>query len=645
MRRSWRVATGLALLVAGEGIARATSTCASSFFGPQFPDSLRNASVRAFGDIDGDGVIDRIWLSVELDVDYHTSAGAVRSTSTFTSPDGQPLTFAIIADVDGVGGAEIVTGTDSRVFVVTATTGGALTLLGELDVQPLPANPFVAAGRFRTRSQADVVVQTASGTFVPHHFAAGAFSKGPALAGLVPATSLVSNTLMMAMAAADIDGDGLDDLLFPSADGIAVARLGTRAAWDTFADLPTDGPYSAVVAADFDGDGRVDVAADLQPTQNFFTPPLRTWMQSTSGALKAIPDVPSTFEGSPLFAGDLTGDGAAEIVTAAQVGRWAGTGWQFYDVVEHFQTNYALADATGDGLLDLVGDGANLYGILPGALADIAITAMNPPPSVDAGQSTSLNFAVTNNGPSRTFGLALTASVQFATFAIPGCPTADCSTLAIDPGQTIPVTVTFTAPADPSTVTVSACSTLFDPIPGNDTAKVTFSVAPRADLAVVVVGNVGNGAFDIEAAVGNNGPSTATKLVLSTTLPVGAAGTSWTSNPAAATCAVQGNIVTCNLDALASAGSWTVDMNGSLSAVGQAAVSSTISSDVADPNPSNNTDGFTFPVVSGGGPLGVVPGLGCGCGLVAPTPDHPSGVVLVTFVAALIVARVRRRTR
>jgi MYXO-CTERM domain-containing protein len=639
---TWLASAWLALAPAAAAAQTSTFMCHSSFFvdaQTALTAPVPYANFQTFGDVDGDGVPDWVAINgVTLAVAYRNADGSTRATASFANPDmNTQLGGAALGDLDGVNGQEIVAHTESRVFVLKAGSGGALGLLQEIAVDPQSFEPLVAIGRFRGQPQAAIALETSNGTVTLESWGSGRFNAGPTLAIVEPGKN--NGPMPPAMIAADVDGDGADDLLFPSAGGIGVARLGASA-WQTFNDFPTGGPYYTLAAADFDGNGKTDVVALLQGS-NAFMPPMRTWLQSAGGTFTMPADVDVEYEGSPFFTGDLSGDGIPELIASLQSAQLLGGAWQLLRLPMGFQVNGGLLDWNGDGLLDVVGLNVPDPGVLPGAWADLAVAATNLPASVPAGQPVSLTFAVTNNGPSPTVGLSLTGSQPAATFTVPACVNNDCSTLALIPGQTVPVTVGTTVPGDQFTFTVSACSTLFDRVPGNDSATVTIPVDPRADLGVLLSFAAQNGQLDIAVEAGNSGPSAAANVSMAVTIPPGVSGLSWRSSLAGARCSQTGNTLTCTLTSLPPMQNWSITTMGGFPYSGQSiTASATVNSDTVDPNPHDNTYSFTLPAIPIGGTVGAAASSGCGCGLGDGGPSTPAAWLAI---AALLFAWLGRR--
>ena len=117
--------------------------------------------------------------------------------------------------------------------------------------------------------------------------------------------------------------------------------------------------YIATVAADFNGDGKCDLAAgDYGPTS------VAVLLGTGSGALRA----PTYLTASvPIAAGDVSGDGKADLVTASgdQLAVLLGTGVGTFGAPQYSSVGSrpgpaALADFNGDGKADLVATGVGV---------------------------------------------------------------------------------------------------------------------------------------------------------------------------------------------------------------------------------------------------------------------------------------------
>jgi uncharacterized repeat protein (TIGR01451 family) len=171
---------------------------------------------------------------------------------------------------------------------------------------------------------------------------------------------------------------------------------------------------------------------------------------------------------------------------------------------------------------------------LPAAELTVSMSAL--PASILQGGQTTFTIVVTNNGPYTATGVVLTnqlpANVNFisATTSQGSISTggllATLGTLPVGANAVVTVTVSPTTTGNITDTAQVGLSTLeTDPVSQNTTASFTVSVGPSADLAVsafvtpstVVAGNDST----YVATVVNHGPSTATEVVFSQTIPGG----------------------------------------------------------------------------------------------------------------------------
>jgi hypothetical protein len=265
----------------------------------------------------------------------------------------------------------------STVTVAVALVAGTA---GALNARPDLPSPSPAQGG---TGRADVVTVggTPGGTVVVRPLTAGfpALTPGPpvdaGLDGLTPPPDLTRF--------ADLTGDGRDELITINRDGTITAWKNDgsfpRRGWGTFAEIGREwsGDPAAIHFADVDGDG----LADLIGVDTADDAILRVW--TNTGAFPGWPWADPVGLGlgrvdltRARFA-DLTGDGRADLVTETatgglRLGRGTGAvpGWPWADPV-------SLGPATGSGLsglrfADLDGDG---YADLVTVGADGALTA------------------------------------------------------------------------------------------------------------------------------------------------------------------------------------------------------------------------------------------------------------------------------
>lgn len=666
MRWRWVVPlVGLAMTAFGSITSTARAQTASSFMcgaallSPVTDESAGNATALAEvpADVDGDGVLDHLTGDgVYVTVTYGGPAATALGPARF-GQSGQTTLLLTARDLDGDGRAELVVSQGNVVQIVKADATGALRASASTTLSSLSSDNLAAwAGHFRSKGAIDLLLAEDDGTLSLYAVSSTSLTKVSGLAALMAST--LSSPLSLAAAVADMDGDGLDDVVFPADYGVSMARLGSRSTWDVYQTLTLPQGRSRYVSAslgDFDGDGRRDLL--IQPADAGTEPsPLNTWLQTATGDFTPIADVAagSWTWGTPVLVGDLNGDGKDDFVAKAYVGHLVSDAW----VIAPFgvQVPIDLVDWDGDGLLDYTAEASDLHLLhAEAARADLGIAVGAVPASVDAAGPVTATFVITNAGPTATRGLSLATTLSGGRFTIPGCadPSMGCTDLLLDVSQSVTVTLTGTAPLASGSFEVSVCSGAPDPVAANDTVDALLDVIDVVDLGVLAGGQFNQGSFTAFARAGNSGPSTAQSVTLSVTLPPTSSVAHVTPDPATASCKANGTIVTCTLDALAPQALLSVTLDGGFSYTGQAlSLTATVTSATKEKKPSDNTFTLSLPALSGlpgsnplGGPTAGPSGSGCGCALGADGARSSLTALAALALAACWTCRRRPRAR
>jgi len=141
------------------------------------------------------------------------------------------------------------------------------------------------------------------------------------------------------LAARDISGDLLPDLVV-SVQGVGVNAVfglvsrGASRGFETVANVPVNRSPTSIIAADFDGDGRYDVA---------------TTASNIAGTVSVLTNIGAT----PIIRGDANGDGkvtAADLLAAARKLR-DGAATRVEQAGNGLYRAAPGADANGDGLV------------------------------------------------------------------------------------------------------------------------------------------------------------------------------------------------------------------------------------------------------------------------------------------------------
>ncbi|KAB8140884.1 DUF11 domain-containing protein [Chloroflexia bacterium SDU3-3] len=238
--------------------------------------------------------------------------------------------------------------------------------------------------------------------------------------------------------------------------------------------------------------------------------------------------------------------------------------------------------------------------------ADLSVAKSASASVVNVGSNVTFTIQVTNNGTGNTSGVAVTDLLPAGLTYVSSTPSKGTYTAgtgiwsvgALTNGEQATLTVVATvaqAGTLVNTATISA-SSLPDPNSANNTSSVTVT-GQQADLVVTkTVSNANpnlNDQITYTVQVKNNGPSTATGVVISDPPPMGysfisatpSGGTSYNSATGAWTVGTLANGASATLQIVMQVDVVTpVTNTASVSAVNQ-----------SDPNPANNTDSVTTP--------------------------------------------------
>src|SRR6185369_11361579 len=237
-----------------------TAACGSLLVSVE-PQVLAEASPLIFqvpADVDGDGTIDEV-SSDGNHVTVTYRGPAAKPQQALTLPGGRRA--IAVGEFDGAPGAELVVLGTGLVDVWAADATGALRSIASAKPDVASGSPTRGwLGHFRSKATTDLLLGNTSAKLL------ALFSLSGNTLVQVPGVEFLSagaTTLDDAVAVADMDGDGLDELIFGVNGGVTLARLGTRPTWQLFQNLELPGQRgncSAIAVGDFNADGRRDLA-------------------------------------------------------------------------------------------------------------------------------------------------------------------------------------------------------------------------------------------------------------------------------------------------------------------------------------------------------------------------------------------------
>ncbi len=301
-----------------------------------------NPTSIAVGDLNSDGKLDLVVTkqgSGNVTVLLGDGKGGFAPAVEYAA--GAQPGNALLADLNADGKLDLVV-TDSASGTVNVLLGNGDGTFGKPSSYAALQNPIaLALGNFAGKGKIDLAVASSTGLAVLLNDGSGHFPT---------ATSLRIGAQPASLTTADLKGASHDDLLLANADGSVSVLLGdgTGNFMPLTAQSVASGPLSSIVAGDFNGDGKPDIAI-TQPNSSTLTVLLgRGDGTFQAGASYAVGNRPVS-----VRAVNLTGNGVTDLITVNRaantfsvlLGNGDGT---FKPAADFVAGNSPLALAAGD---------------------------------------------------------------------------------------------------------------------------------------------------------------------------------------------------------------------------------------------------------------------------------------------------------
>ena len=251
---------------------------------------------------------------------------------------------------------------------------------------------------------------------------------------------------------------------------------------------------------------------------------------------------------------------------------------------------------------NLANNTATVFSTVNPPTSDLAVGIAASPSALVVGGNLTYIISVTNHGPSDASGVFVTnvlpagvlllgETISQGSIALYG-NTVVCLFGSLTNGALASATINATPIAQGTLVATSTIiGNQVDPVAANNTSTALVTVGPAADLAltltarpnpVVLLSNL-----TYVAAVTNFGPSTATNVVITQTLPTGINVLSVT--PSQGTYVINGPTLTASLGSLASGHGATLTLVAATTRLGTLTSQANVTAPLTDPNPANNS--------------------------------------------------------
>jgi sugar lactone lactonase YvrE len=313
------------------------------------------------GDFNGDGNLDLAVAVTQPNQSVSIVLGDGRGnfTEVTTSPITASGTPVLVQDFNGDGIPDLV---------LSNTTSNSITILlgnGDGTFTETPTSPFstnygsypIVAGDFNGEGIADLAAAGGYYLIVMLGNGDGTFTN-------MPTNTSISQAFFSSMVVGDFNGDGNTDIGTLNFSSQSISLLlgngdGTFRQMPPVAISPTSAGSSTTMAAgDFNGDGKLDLAAPIYGGNGSTT----ILLGNGDGTFQTAPAGPVAVSAWPnrVAVGDFNGDGIADLVVGTTLnillGKGDGTFSQMLTSATQLPccSNLVLGDFNGDGITDVI---------------------------------------------------------------------------------------------------------------------------------------------------------------------------------------------------------------------------------------------------------------------------------------------------
>jgi hypothetical protein len=289
---------------------------------------------------------------------------------TFYSFTGSPI-YSVAADVTGNGKLDLVTGTLTSQLALNRGNGDGTFQIASIFNKSYFADAGIAFGDFNGDDKLDLIFGLGPGSGDPPTYLKVLLGEGGGKFRGLPRFNRLDNSFARGIVAGDFDGDGKLDVAYGYSGGSSNGEVFHGNGDGTFKSVWVLGPHAALdmVGADFNGDGKLDLIAEFKTGLYLF---LGNGDGTFQPARRVVTDkrFAGCGSGPSLAVNDFNGDGKADLAfcdwtgPTLRIGIALGNGDGTFQRPVYYQIpfgpgstfpfNFTAGDFNSDGKTDLI---------------------------------------------------------------------------------------------------------------------------------------------------------------------------------------------------------------------------------------------------------------------------------------------------